>query len=623
MARQRVVPGGAPRAFHVADLPEQQVGADHVGASIHPRHVEVRRAEPLGDGRAPFERLVEPVDVAQRHGRVVRHDVVASAHLASDVDGELPRDERLLVSAHPRQDQSLHPGAAQHELGAVRVRAPRGGRRARQLQRPRIVPQPVEVVGMHVVLLRQLHLTRAGHPHLERSLLHLDRALEIAFLAAHREGPAPRTERRCLQVLRADLGGQLGGAPGQRDRLLRLFRPERRPRPGQERLRQVSALELRDQLVQLLVGPGVLLQLGQGHAATETDPAPISIGLREVEGTRVEVIRLVDGARGASAITGREEVLDRPGRFASFAPVVREDPGELRRIGDRRLDHARRGGVQLATEPAGKRGVCDVADQHVLERELHVALDLAVRVSPDEAARLEGLQGRLHIAELADLIEHAAPERLPDHGGVQQRGPRIRRQGVDPRRDRGAHGSRQFAVARLVPQRRHQFLDEQRVPFCRRDDLRDRRRVGSREEGADHLGRLLRRERIQRQRRLADDACAPGGPHLQELRPSEREERHGVIVDMGDQVVDQVQERIVGPVHVFEHQEQRAPFREQLHGATSREQQVDRPPTPAPRRRGPAAARGSASASAASPSGNSEPTSAPSFCRATSTPSFS
>ena len=52
----------------------------------------------------------------------------------------------------------------------------------------------------------------------------------------------------------------------------------------------------------------------------------------------------------------------------------------------------RRRRVELAPEPSRKRRVRDVADQDVLERELHVALDLALRVAPDEAACLERFQ---------------------------------------------------------------------------------------------------------------------------------------------------------------------------------------------------------------------------------------
>ena len=118
--------------------------------------------------------------------------------------------------------------------------------------------------------------------------------------------------------------------------------------------------------------------------------------------------------------------------------------------------------------------VGDVADQRVLERELDVALDLALRASRRSARAPRARRAPRRAFQLADPVQHAAPERLPDHRRVQQRGPRGGRKRVDPRGDRGAHGRRQLLAGDLVRHRGDQFLEEQRVALGDRDDALDR-----------------------------------------------------------------------------------------------------------------------------------------------------
>ena len=92
---------------------------------------------------------------------------------------------------------------------------------------------------------------------------------------------------------------------------------------------------------------------------------------------------------------------------------------------------------------------------------------------------------------------------------------------------------------------------------------------------------------------------------------------------MDDQVVDQVEQRIVRPVHVLEDQQERLPFGEMLHQHPHREQQVDRligrrvEPEPEEQAQ---VARGIGGAGV---SGKSSSTAAATFARATSTGSFS
>ena len=51
---------------------------------------------------------------------------------------------------------------------------------------------------------------------------------------------------------------------------------------------------------------------------------------------------------------------------------------------------------------------------------------------------------------------------------------------------------------------------------------------------------------------------------------------HPRVADVDDEVVDQVEQRVVRPVHVLEHEQERLPLGEMLHEHPHREQQVDR-----------------------------------------------
>jgi hypothetical protein len=83
--------------------------------------------------------------------------------------------------------------------------------------------------------------------------------------------------------------------------------------------------------------------------------------------------------------------------------------------------------VPPAAHGTRQRGVCDLADQHVLERELDVARQLARRVATDEVARLEHGKCLVDVVDSGERSDAAAPECLPDDGGGEQRAACIRR----------------------------------------------------------------------------------------------------------------------------------------------------------------------------------------------------
>ncbi len=307
--------------------------------------------------RAPFERLVEPEDVTQRHGRVIRHDVVASPHLASDVDGELPR--RSSASSYrpiPDRISPSIPAPRRTNSALCGSDAPHGGRGPRQLQRSRVVaqssrscrracgtarPAPADACPAPTsrALAPAISIARSrspSSPRIERAPPHVPSAGASRSFAPISRGqrrwraaptrsspPLVRSRTSTAPVPGSPPPGLGPRAPGSARPAL--CRPWRTPRAGRGTRRD-----------------------GDGSGADQhRSPRGRAHASRSHTSRRWP-------SRGASAITGREEVLDRPGRLASFAPVVRQDPCELRRIGDRRLDHPRR--RRRAARAGGRAG---------------------------------------------------------------------------------------------------------------------------------------------------------------------------------------------------------------------------------------------------------------------------
>jgi hypothetical protein len=74
---------------------------------------------------------------------------------------------------------------------------------------------------------------------------------------------------------------------------------------------------------------------------------------------------------------------------------------------------------------------------------------------------------------------------------------------------------------------------------------------------------------------VAEHAGAPRRPALDELGPRQREEDHRMVPDVGDEVVDQVEQRVVPPMQVLEDEEERLANGQVLDQPARPEQQVD------------------------------------------------
>ena len=103
------------------------------------------------------------------------------------------------------------------------------------------------------------------------------------------------------------------------------------------------------------------------------------------------------------------------------------------------------------------------------------------------------------------------------------------------------------------------------------------------QEVAGDRRRIDRRQRLERDRRVTEDAASPAGPHLEQLRARQREERRGRVTDVGSEVLEQVELGGVGPMDVLE-DEHRGLLERDLFGRTdgprSTAGRVPRPPRP-------------------------------------------
>ena len=205
--------------------------------------------------------------------------------------------------------------------------------------------------------------------------------------------------------------------------------------------------------------------------------------------------------------------------------------------------------MQLAASRARDGRVRDLANEHVLERVLRVAGELAGRIAPDEVARLERLQRLVDIDLRTDAVQDAAPERAADHRRGEQRVACMLRQRIDAGGDRFPDGHRQLVARAEFGHRRRQLFEEQGVPAR---DVDEPVGIDSHREVICERARCVVRERLERNRRLCPQPGPPRRMGVEKLRPRRREQRRRRFANELAQVRQQLELAAVGPVNVFE-----------------------------------------------------------------------
>ena len=82
------------------------------------------------------------------------------------------------------------------------------------------------------------------------------------------------------------------------------------------------------------------------------------------------------------------------------------------------------------------------------------------------------------------------------------------------------------------------------------------------EERVDERLALERRQRLELDRGRADAPAAPAGTQVEQLGPGEADDQERRVLDPLGQVLDELEQRILGPVDVLEDEDQRLRGRE-------------------------------------------------------------
>ena len=241
--------------------------------------------------------------------------------------------------------------------------------------------------------------------------------------------------------------------------------------------------------------------------------------------------------------------------------MVAEDFVQLDGIGTVLFEPRGEAFVQLRSHRFRQSVVGCIANQQMAKAERVVACELRL-VRPDEFLPDEGHQPRRHLClfrcERFDRssVEHLALDRAAfEHGAFG------RVELIEPCGEQRLDGRRHddlSAVPRLAHHGEH-LLDEQRVAF---GGLADARAQGvvDRRKALDQLVRLLRRERLEQDRRRVQLAAGPTRAPVEQLRPGHAEQQdRRIATEVGD-VLHQVEKGWLAPVQVVEDRDE-WPFR--------------------------------------------------------------
>ena len=218
-----------------------------------------------------------------------------------------------------------------------------------------------------------------------------------------------------------------------------------------------------------------------------------------------------------------------------------------------------------AVEPCplalGETRVRDIANQHVAEAERGFARDRRDRLAREELAIDEVDERGVDVECRIEIGDGAAPEHATDEGAVADDRPRVWRQPVDARRDQRLHGVGDPHRHPLAPLREHpdRLFDEERIALRLLEqgapDVVGQH--GVRGKGVDeHLGLALgQRPEIDRDR--PSPPTSPARARLEQLGTRKTHDQHRRVVDPVREVLDEVEQRILGPVDVLEAEHER------------------------------------------------------------------
>ena len=233
-----------------------------------------------------------------------------------------------------------------------------------------------------------------------------------------------------------------------------------------------------------------------------------------------------------------------------------------------------------------------VADQPVPEHELRLAREARRIVREHQLLDAESSE-RVADARLVSTREcrdRAGPEHPADDRRVLQDLFLVEGQRVETRRDQTLDRTRYLDVAdragELPPGARHRtkqavvdqlandLLDVERVALASVGD--HPRELGldvDRQEVGEHRRALIRRQRVEVDRRRVALAAAPGRPDVEQLGPRERHDQDRALREVRE-MIDEIEQPGVGPMDVLEREDQREASRHPFQEPTPRVEQI-------------------------------------------------
>ena len=295
---------------------------------------------------------------------------------------------------------------------------------------------------------------------------------------------------------------------------------------------------------------------------------------------RAECYRAIPGLgqRPARRPLERSRVASARARvFERLEIVIGEHLGDVLRPAER-LDPLCCARVLLRAVRAGDLAIRGVAHENVHERVLVVALHRRTPLAAHELLSREHMKAFFQFAarRAVHRLERTEPEDFPQHRGVVEERLLLAREDVEPCVDHALQRLRELLVVAAFGEHPDELFCVQRIaagPLQQRALLLDRE-DGPVDQRAQQPRRVFFCERRERDRRGVPLAAAPVGPALEELRPRRRDDEDRHARRPVDQMVDEVQEPVVGPVEILEDEDQRMLLREVLEEVAPRRERL-------------------------------------------------
>ena len=191
------------------------------------------------------------------------------------------------------------------------------------------------------------------------------------------------------------------------------------------------------------------------------------------------------------------------------------------------------------------------------------------RLEDNQVPQLEVFEGRVDALAIREVLDRAGPERAADDRRALQSRLRLRVEPVDARGDQRLKRVRDPGRSLLFAElgdRDHDLLEEERVALGFRQQRASglRRELFVPAESVDQLLAVGSAERLELDRRRADAPSAPARAHVQQLRPGETDDEERSVAHPLGHMLDQLEERIFGPMDVLEDEDERLRLRHEL-----------------------------------------------------------